>query len=147
MQYEDMLQQRCCFSTEDPGLESLTSALICSARKNLSLPGAVVVQLGVLEANPGTTPETPPCLCQLLQSSPWPVRSSLHSRAGWYAGSSTSCYWPPSPAAFLLCLMGLNSWSLQYPIVNLARPPQSSAKETEISRAGGIPVHQAVATH
>lgn len=133
-----MLQQRCCFHTEDPGLETLTSALIRFARKNLSLPRAVAVQLGVVEADPGTAPETSPCPCQLLQSSPWQVRSSLPSRAGWYPGSSTSCCWPSRPAASQLGLMGPSSWSLQYPVVNLAGPPQSGAKGAEVSRAGAF---------
>ena len=80
MQHGDVPQQRCCFITGDPGLETLTSTLICFARKNLSLPRAVleVVQLGVVEADPGTTTAAP-CPRNLPISLPAPAVLTLAS--------------------------------------------------------------------
>lgn len=89
MQHGAMPQQRCCFSTGDPGLRSLTSTLICFARKNPPLPRAVleVVQLGVAEADPGTTTAAPcprnpsislPAPVVLTLAGP-PCRPHLHS--------------------------------------------------------------------
>lgn len=116
----DTTQQRCCFSTGDPDLETLMSTAIRFSGKTMCL--LEVVQLGVVSADPDTTTVVPcprsfslsllvPAALALVGLTPFTLPGSWESR----------CH----PPTLQLCLTGLNSsqaWEMFPCLPHLSSP-------------------------